>query len=68
MAMSHRRKWDLRFLEMGKLVSMWSKDPSTQTGAVIAAVSGGRRGSCVGMMMKDSPGNADRIPWEDSDG
>ncbi len=29
-------KWDLRFLEMAKLVSTWSKEPSTQTGAVIA--------------------------------
>jgi dCMP deaminase len=29
-------KWDLRFLELAKLVSTWSKDPSTQTGAVIA--------------------------------
>jgi dCMP deaminase len=28
-------KWDIRFLEMAKLVSTWSKDPSTQTGAVI---------------------------------
>lgn len=28
-------KWDLRFLEMAKLVSGWSKDPSTKTGAVI---------------------------------
>jgi dCMP deaminase len=28
-------KWDLRFLELAKLVSTWSKDPSTQTGAVI---------------------------------
>lgn len=28
-------KWDLRFLEMAKLVASWSKDPSTQTGAVI---------------------------------
>jgi dCMP deaminase len=28
-------KWDLRFLELTKLVSTWSKDPSTQTGAVI---------------------------------
>lgn len=28
-------KWDLRFLEMAKLVSTWSKDPSTQTGAVL---------------------------------
>ncbi len=28
-------KWDNRFLEMAKLVSTWSKDPSTKTGAVI---------------------------------
>lgn len=27
--------WDARFLEMAKLVSSWSKDPSTQVGAVI---------------------------------
>jgi dCMP deaminase len=32
---SDQRKWDARFLEMAKLVSRWSKDPSTQTGAVI---------------------------------
>jgi dCMP deaminase len=29
------RKWDLRFLKMAKEVSEWSKDPSTQVGAVI---------------------------------
>jgi dCMP deaminase len=28
-------KWDKRFLELAKLVASWSKDPSTQTGAVI---------------------------------
>lgn len=28
-------KWDVRFLEMARLVSTWSRDPSTQTGAVI---------------------------------
>jgi len=28
-------KWDVRFLELAKLVSSWSKDPSTQVGAVI---------------------------------
>lgn len=28
-------KWDKRFLEMAKLVSEWSKDPSTKVGAVI---------------------------------
>ncbi len=28
-------KWDIRYLEMARLVSTWSKDPSTQTGAII---------------------------------
>jgi dCMP deaminase len=31
----HSPKWDLRFLALAKHVSTWSKDPSTQTGAVI---------------------------------
>ena len=28
-------KWDLRFLGLARTVSSWSKDPSTQVGAVI---------------------------------
>lgn len=28
-------KWDKRYLDLAKQVSAWSKDPSTQTGAVI---------------------------------
>ena len=28
-------KWDVRFLEMTKMVASWSKDPSTKCGAVI---------------------------------
>lgn len=28
-------EWDLRFLEVARLVSTWSKDPSTKVGAVI---------------------------------
>ena len=28
-------KWDKRFIELAKLVGSWSKDPSTQVGAVI---------------------------------
>lgn len=28
-------KWDLRFLDLAKFISGWSKDPSTQVGAVI---------------------------------
>jgi dCMP deaminase len=31
----HQEKWDRRYLEMAKLVSTWSKDPSTQVGAVL---------------------------------
>ena len=34
-------KWDYRFLDMARLVASWSKDPSTQVGAVI--VDSGRR-------------------------
>lgn len=33
--MTRNNKWDIRFMDMAKLVSTWSKDPSTQTGAVI---------------------------------
>lgn len=28
-------KWDMRFIELARHVSTWSRDPSTQTGAVI---------------------------------
>ena len=28
-------KWDRRFLEMARLVSSWSKDPSTKVGSVV---------------------------------
>jgi dCMP deaminase len=28
-------KWDQRFLDLARYVSLWSKDPSTKTGAVI---------------------------------
>jgi dCMP deaminase len=44
--MDNTLKWDLRFLDLAKLVSTWSKDPSTQTGAVI--VSPDRRVVSVG--------------------
>jgi dCMP deaminase len=33
-------KWDLRYLDMARLISTWSKDPSTQTGAVIVRPNG----------------------------
>lgn len=29
------KKWDLRFLELAKNISSWSKDPSTKCGAII---------------------------------
>ena len=35
MQIDNRIKWDLRFLKLAKEISTWSKDPSTQTGAVI---------------------------------
>ncbi len=38
--------WDMRFLEMAKLVASWSKDPSTKTGAVF--VDANRRVVAVG--------------------
>lgn len=28
-------KWDIRYIELARLVSTWSKDPSTQVGAVL---------------------------------
>ena len=31
-----RRKWDFRMLSLARLVSTWSKDPSTKVGAVLA--------------------------------
>ena len=35
MVILNMRHWDMRFLNMAKLVASWSKDPSTQCGAVI---------------------------------
>jgi dCMP deaminase len=32
---ARRNKWDARFLELAKNISLWSKDQSTQVGAVI---------------------------------
>jgi dCMP deaminase len=47
------QKWDQRFLDLAKLVGSWSKDPSTQTGAVIVddrrIVSTGYNGFPVGI-------------------
>ena len=28
-------KWDLRFIELAKHISLWSKDPSTKVGCVV---------------------------------
>lgn len=38
--MKFSREWDNRFLELAKHISTWSKDPSTQTGAVIVRPNG----------------------------
>ena len=32
--LNSRHRWDVRFLELAKLVATWSKDPSTKIGAV----------------------------------
>lgn len=47
-------KWDIRFLELAKQISTWSKDPSTKCGAVIVdnnrrVVSIGYNGFAVGV-------------------
>lgn len=34
-ASMRQTKWDLRFLDLAKHISSWSKDPSTKVGAVI---------------------------------
>ncbi len=34
-------KWDLRFCEMAKFVSEWSKDPNAKVGAVVYSKKGG---------------------------
>lgn len=33
--MKNDEKWDLRFIEITKVVSLWSKDPSRKVGAII---------------------------------
>jgi dCMP deaminase len=35
LAATRQQVWDQRFISMARLVSTWSKDPSTQVGAVI---------------------------------
>lgn len=52
------KNWDIRFLELAKLISTWSKDPSTQVGAVITdpknrIVSVGYNGFPVGVADDD---------------
>src|ERR1035437_2012178 len=53
--------WDARFLELARLVSSWSKDPSTQVSAVITrgkfVVSLGFNGHAKGVT--DSPGRVE---------
>lgn len=58
MGMKRSEKWDRRYLDMARLVSTWSKDPSTQTGAVIVdpelrVVSVGYNGFPVGVADTD---------------
>jgi len=58
------QKWDIRFLELAKLVSSWSKDPSTKVGAVITdnknrIVSVGYNGFPTGIEDDDRLNNRD---------
>lgn len=51
---SESEKWNRRFIELAKLVATWSKDPSSQVGAVIVdehrrIVSTGYNGFAVGV-------------------
>ena len=32
--MNNQQKWDLRFVKLAEEVAKWSKDPSTQVGAI----------------------------------
>lgn len=62
-------KWDLRFLELAKLVASWSKDPSTKTGAVICdsdkrIVSVGFNGLPKGIEDKEERLNNREIKYE----
>jgi len=58
-------KWDCRFLALARHVAQWSKDPSTQTGAVIVdpkrrVVSVGYNGLPMGVV--DSPDRLEDRP------
>ncbi|MCB9876999.1 MAG: deoxycytidylate deaminase [Planctomycetes bacterium] len=59
------QKWDLRFCELARFVSEWSKDPSAKVGAVVLA----RRGGDVSIGFNGFPmgveDSAERL--EDSD-
>lgn len=57
-----QKKWDLRFLELARVVASWSKDPSSKCGAVIVrpnltVMSMGYNGHPQGM--SDAPENYD---------
>jgi dCMP deaminase len=54
------QKWDLRYGEMAKLIASWSKDPSTQVGAVIV-----RQNKSIASMGFNGfpPGMEDKPEW-----
>jgi dCMP deaminase len=51
-------KWDLRFLELARHVSSWSKDPSTKCGAIISD----RRHRIVGEGYNGFPQGVNDLP------
>jgi dCMP deaminase len=40
------KKWDIRYMKLAQEVSTWSKDPSSQIGAVAIAPTGQFYSSC----------------------
>lgn len=55
--MSWDSKWDLRFLELARQVSRWSKDPSTQVGAVLV-----KSGKVTGLGFNGLPAGVEDDP------
>jgi dCMP deaminase len=55
---ARQRKWDIRFLQLTRLVSAWSKDPSTKTGAAIVRPNG----SVAGVGFNGFPKNMPDLP------
>ena len=56
--MNEVRKWDRRMLDMAKLVASWSKDESTQVGAVLTD----KKNRIIGLGYNGFPRNVTDVP------